>query len=259
MSTTPGEETPLKTPLMDTQNDDDYTSLEDNVEFTDEPLEMVEGSTMKEKAVTGAAVATAATSIGAMILERNPIAKVSGVLGLGIGPYAAIQERKIAEVKSLMEVNDAMERELEQFRAENERLNENVGKLEGSVKNLQELEDTLTEIKAMESASLDDLEALLAEQKEIEDMMEDNLVANICQNIIHVCIAVDTDGDMSLNDEEIEVLLTKVQSIGGVEVKTDKFREQIIANGRSMEAVMEIIRNLLDEELDEDQNIFTIQ
>lgn len=239
-------------------SNEDGSVLEDNyVEMTDEPLEMLEGPTLTEKAVTGAAIATVGTSVGAMCLEWNPIAKVSGVMGLGIAPYAALQERKIAETKALIEVNVAMERELDQFKAENERLHENVGKLEGSVKNLEELEDTLAEIKKMESASIDDLEALLEEQKQIEDMMEDNLVANICQNIISICLSIDKDGDMSLDDSEIDVLLRKIESIGGVKVKGDMFKEKIIANGRSMEAVMEIIRNLLDDKLDDDENIFT--
>jgi len=162
-----------------------------------------------------------------------------------------------ASYKALKEVNEAMERELGQYKEQNERLHKTVGELEGSVKNLQELEQTLKEIKMMESSTLDELEVQLQEQKEIEDQLEDNLVAEICQNVISICLAVDKDGDMNLSDDEIALLIAKIQSIGGVAVDEEKFKAKIIENGRSMTAVMEVLRNLLDDQLDQDQNIFT--
>jgi len=116
-----------------------------------------------------------------------------------------------ASYKALKEVNEAMERELGQYKEQNERLHKTVGELEGSVKNLQELEQTLKEIKMMESSTLDELEVQLQEQKEIEDQLEDNLVAEICQNVISICLAVDKDGDMNLSDDEIALLIAKIQ------------------------------------------------
>uniref|UniRef100_A0A7S1ZD06 Uncharacterized protein n=1 Tax=Ditylum brightwellii TaxID=49249 RepID=A0A7S1ZD06_9STRA len=234
------------------------TDVDKDVETgEDKPLKMIDGDSLRVKAVTGAAIATVATSIGAMALEGNPVAYVSGAIGVGLAPYSALQERKIAEVKALKEVNEAMERELGQYKEQNERLHKTVGELEGSVKNLQELEQTLKEIKMMESSTLDELEVQLQEQKEIEDQLEDNLVAEICQNVISICLAVDKDGDMNLSDDEIALLIAKIQSIGGVAVDEEKFKALIIENGRSMTAVMEVLRNLLDDQLDQDQNIFT--
>eukprot|EP00957_Ditylum_brightwellii_P051364 3895487-Ditylum_brightwellii.AAC.1 len=65
---------------------------------------MIDGDSLRVKAVTGAAIATGkkkggqvATSIGAMALEGNPVAYVSGAIGVGLAPYSALQERKIAE------------------------------------------------------------------------------------------------------------------------------------------------------------------
>jgi hypothetical protein len=68
-----------------------------------------------------------------MILESHPIVYASGLVGVGVAPYAAIQEKKITECEALKEVNQHMETELNVLKVENERLQSSVGELEGSV------------------------------------------------------------------------------------------------------------------------------
>jgi hypothetical protein len=73
------------------------------------------------------------TSVASMILESHPIVYASGLVGAGVAPYAAIQEKKITECEALKEVNQHMETELNVLKVENERLQTSVGQLEGSV------------------------------------------------------------------------------------------------------------------------------
>ena len=70
----------------------------------EKPLQPI-GSSLAEKAVGGAAAVSFTASILSMLLVKNPIVYVSGVIGAVISPYAAIQQQKITQVNALAETN----------------------------------------------------------------------------------------------------------------------------------------------------------
>ena len=71
------------------------------------PLEQLpEGSTAAEKAVAGFSSVTFGTSFAAMLFERSPMVTVSGIIGILVSPYAAIQQQKITTCEALAETNE---------------------------------------------------------------------------------------------------------------------------------------------------------
>jgi len=68
-----------------------------------------------------------------MCLETNPAVYVSGVVGAGVAPYAAMQQEKITQVEALSQTNERLESEVTQLQHENERLSTQVNNLESSV------------------------------------------------------------------------------------------------------------------------------
>jgi hypothetical protein len=72
----------------------------------DKPLEQLDNSSIKEKAVAGIAAASFFSSIFAMLIEHNPVVYVSGIIGAGIAPYAAFQQQKITQADALAETNE---------------------------------------------------------------------------------------------------------------------------------------------------------
>ena len=72
----------------------------------------------------------------------------------------------------------------------------------------------------------------------------------IVQNIISVVLAVDEDGDYSLNDAEIEQLIAKVESTQGVDVNDAMIRKIIVEKGRNINGIMELIRTALEDDED---------
>ena len=115
------------------------------------------------------------------------------------------------------------------------------------VYSLQEMEKALSTIQAAEGKSIDDLEKQLETTQEIYDSMETNLNGDILQNLINIVLSVDNDGDMILDDDEIQELIFKFEGLNGVDLDDDKFRQVIIDNGRSLNAIMELVRNLLED------------
>jgi methylthioribose-1-phosphate isomerase len=72
----------------------------------EKPLSMLPPLSLAEQAVAGASIMSVISSIAAMIVESNPIVYISGLLGIVIAPYAAIQQSKITQVVALAETNE---------------------------------------------------------------------------------------------------------------------------------------------------------
>lgn len=190
---------------------------------------------------------TVITSLLSVILEASashPSVLISGVLGLVLAPYAAFQQRKITQVETLKETNEALQGEVAHLTAENDRLQSQVQQIETSVSNLSQLEETLDSVNALQGESIKKLEEQLNESKEILANMNRNRKAVILQNLITVLLATDGNQDMLLSDEEIDDLIHNMESINGVELKEDLVRQTIIDAGRSVAAVMEVARNV---------------
>jgi len=222
------------------------------------PLGDIPEQTNKERIVFGAAAVGFATSMASMLVEDNPSVYLSGTIGAGIAPYAAFQQQKLTEVEALRETNQRMEEEVNILKEENERLQGAIKDLEGSVDNLREMEETLANVKAMEGKSIDILEDQLETSQQILKDMEKNLKATILQNLISIVFESDIDGDNKMSDAELDEFMARMENIGGVQVKEELFRKKIIDSGRSLNAVMDVIRNLLDEEVPPEERIFDV-
>eukprot|EP00978_Attheya_sp_CCMP212_P005834 scaffold12984_cov58-Attheya_sp.AAC.7 len=151
-----------------------------------------------------------------------------------------------------------METELNVLKVENERLQSSVGELEGSVSNLKEMQETLEEIKHTEGQSLDMLEEQLIQSRKILASMDENLKGAVLQNLITTVLACDHDGDSIINDDELEELILKMKSQNGVEIKEEEFKNKIVKGGRSLNAIMDLVRNLLSEDVPEEERIFNL-
>ena len=120
------------------------------------------------------------------------------------------------------------------------------------------MEKTLETVRAAEGQSIDELERQLKTTQEIYESMEDNLNGEILQNLIQVVLMVDNDGDMYLDDDEIQELIFKFEELNNVDLDDDRFRQVIVDNGRSLNAIMELVRNLLEDPGGGHEDIFML-
>ena len=88
--------------------------------------------------------------------------------------------------------------------------------------------------------------------------MQQNLKANVLQNLLSLVFGSDTNQDNIVNDNEADDLVRRIGRMSGVEVHEDKLREAIV--GKEVSAVMDVIRNLLtSDSMAEEDRIFVIQ
>lgn len=213
------------------------------------PLELFTGG------VAGTAVAT---SLGAMIVEQSAIVVVAGILSCGVGPYAYYQQTQLTDIRNLKETHAAIETEVNHLKEENERLEQNIEELTATVDRLEDVEEALEIITSTQGQNVEQFQEQVEKNKQILGKMENNLRANVLQNLLSVIIRSDTDSDHQIDPEEIDDLMKRIKRINGVKLNEEKFRASIMESGGKLSAVMKVIKNLLNKDSSDEEKIFDI-
>jgi len=66
----------------------------------------------------------------------------------------------------------------------------------------------------------------------------------------------DVDGDLFISKSEIDDIIQKLSSISGVQLREESFR--LVIEGKSGQSVMDVMKNLLDEDTPDQEKIFLI-
>mmetsp|Transcript_39841 Transcript_39841/g.84916 ORF Transcript_39841/g.84916 Transcript_39841/m.84916 type:complete len:263 (-) Transcript_39841:311-1099(-) len=224
-----------------------------------EPLRPIAGNTPMEMFAGGIAAASVASSAAAMILQPVNIVFAAGGLSCAIGPYAYWQQRRLTDVVALQETHKALTEQVERLGKQNERLHDTVNDLSDTVDRLEDVEQALDVITAQQGQSIEAFEEQVADNRDILSKMQSNLKANVLQNLLQVVIRSDRDENMTIEQHEIGELIDRIKGINGVEVNEPRFEEAITQSGGSLQCVMDIIRNLMDDNVTEGDEIFVIK
>jgi len=224
-----------------------------------EALRPVGGHTPMEIFAGGIAGASVATSAAAMVLNPANIVFIAGGLSCAIGPYAYWQQRRLTDVAAMQETHKALSEQVDRLGKENRRLHDTVEDLSETVDRLEDVEQALDVITQTQGQSIAAFEEQVADNREILNKMQSSLKANVLQNLLQVVIRSDKDEDLTIEDEEVGDLINRIKGINGVEINERLFREAITNSGGSLQCVMDIIRNLMDDNVSEGNEIFVIK
>lgn len=234
-------------------------SKKSGVSSDGEPLRPIAGNTPMEMfagAIAGASVASAAA---AMILSPVNVVFAAGGLSCAIGPYAYWQQRRLTDVVAMQETHKALAEEVERLGKTNARLHDTVVDLSETVDRLEDVEQALNVITQTQGQSIEAFEEQVQDNRDILNKMQSNLKANVLQNLLQVVIRSDEDENMTIEEHEIGDLINRIKGINGVEVNESRFTEAITSSGGSLQCVMDIIRNLMDDNVSEGDEIFIIK
>ena len=142
---------------------------------------------------------------------------------------------------------------------ENLRLRATVDDLSVTVDRLEDVEQALDVITQTQGQSIEAFEAQVNDNRDILSKMQSNLKAYVLQNLLQVVIRSDNDDNMSIEEHEIGDLINRIEEINGVEVNESLFRDAITKSGESLQCVMDIIRNLMDDNVPKENEIFIIK
>jgi uncharacterized coiled-coil protein SlyX len=119
------------------------------------------------------------------------------------------------------------------------------------------MEKTLETLQAVQGQSVDELEGQLEESKDILRRIQTSQRGQILQNLISVLLSADTEGNMELDDDDIERLIQRLEQMHEVDIDDAKVKALIIEHGRSVEAVMELARNAFMSESSKEDAVFS--
>lgn len=206
------------------------------------------------------ALCAVGSSVTAMILNWSTLTLIAGAACSFFGPYAYYQQTKLTDIIALKEACEAITRENDRLAAENVRLNETVGELSSTMDRLEDVEQALDVITQTQGQSVATYAQQVRENENIFLQMEKNLRANVLQNLLQVVIRSDEDDNMTIEEDEIDDLVDRIQKINGVEVVADRFKAAIVESGGSLSSVMDIIKNLMADDGDGgEDDIFIIK
>ena len=134
---------------------------------------------------------------------------------------------------------------------------------------LKETEAKLEEISILQGVSVDTLVAQVKEFKEVQADMKESLQTKVLQNLIGVVITADKDKDFVIDPEEVDGLVVRLKSMDGVDFSEENFNKAVTKSGYdpsdatkggySINVVIEVMRNLLDDDVPDEDNIFTLK
>lgn len=222
-------------------------------------LAMVAEQTLLEKFTALVSFAAFASSIASMIMVGGTIVKTASVLIILLSPYSYFQQTRITDIRALKETYLTLKQEVNQLAVENDNLKEQVGRLDKSVGKLEDIENVMSAITETEGQSVDSLRATVEENAQNVERMEKNIRANVLQNILSVVFSCDGNGDYNLSDKETTMLIKSLRDVNGVNVNEKKFRKIVQDKNGSVEGVVEILRNLLDEDSNDNNAVFSFE
>lgn len=161
------------------------------------------------------------------------------------------------------EVNK-VQRANKELRGENDRLQENTTKL-------REVENELEELSILQGQSVDVLLKQVREFKEIQENVKEHLEAKVIQNLISVVMHSDDDKDFVIDPEEIDGLILRLKAIDGVDFSEENFAKalrrsgydpgsvNVKEGGYNIKVVLEVMKNLVDDDVPEKDCIFSIK
>lgn len=160
---------------------------------------------------------------------------------------------------ALQETHKALSEQVNRLGKENMRLRATVDDLSLTVDRLEDVEQALDVITQTQGQSIEAFEAQVDDNRDILSKMQSNLKAYVLQNLLQVVIRSDNDDNMTIEQNEIGGLITRIKGINGVEVNEPLFKEAINRSGGSLQCVMDIIRNLMDDDVPKENEIFIIK
>jgi hypothetical protein len=110
------------------------------------------------------------------------------------------------------------------------------------------MEQTLRTLQAVEGQSVEILEQQVVESKKVLKQLQGKKAGRLLQNFLTVLFQVkNQDQDMILDDDDIEALISRLEGLSGghINVNDELLRKVIIEQGRSIQAVMQVAKNIL--------------
>uniref|UniRef100_A0A7S1BR75 Uncharacterized protein n=1 Tax=Corethron hystrix TaxID=216773 RepID=A0A7S1BR75_9STRA len=202
------------------------------------------------------AIAFAATmSLAAVGIEA--LIYVGAGTSMVIAPYAIYQRKQLRDMDSMRRVQNKIRKEVNRLQGENDKLHNNVTDLTTQVDRVEECEKELSSITDGMGKSVNEFVDLVKEHKKINTEIKKHLQIQVLQSLMDVVIKSDRDNDGVFSAQELKMVKVFIRNIRSVTFHEDRF-DKIMDENPTLKNLMRIVRNLLDENVSEDERVFEL-
>jgi hypothetical protein len=217
-------------------------------------LKPIAETTPLERIMMFVAFAAVATSVTAIVVEQTAVVILAGLLSSTMGPFAYYQQTRLTDIRTLQETHEAVEGEVNRLQESNQRLTKNISDLSNTVDRLEEVENALDILSKQQGQSVQTFAEQVEKNRIILKTMQGNVKNTIVQNLLSVVFASDTNNDQIVDDHEVDLLIERLQKIGGIEIDDNKFRKEF--SGGSFASLVNVVSNLMKEDISPEDRIF---
>lgn len=152
-----------------------------------EQMDLVAQNTGKEKCVYFGVVTSTVFYALAMVSAGAVIGYAAAAISIAIGPLVIWQRRKLTDIEAGKETTAFLEKQADEFTAQNERLKNAVKDLGNTANKLEEHQQAFDMITATQGQNIELLEKQVADNKKIVKNMQKNVRTAVMQNLLTVC------------------------------------------------------------------------
>jgi len=240
--------------LESNSDSDASSSIEDNPD----ELQDVSASTAIETLLLLISILAIGLCITSIVMDGSYITYFMLFCSF-LAPYTWSLQRSFTDIKALQETYQTMVQEVDTLKVENEMLGSEVLKLNQTVERLNDVEGALDVITKKQGQGVAEFARQVKESKKLLKKMKKNFKATVLQSLLSIVMSSDEDGDFSIDDRETEELIGRLKKINGVTLKEDKFRSAIKKTNGSLNAVLDMVRDLVkNEDIPSEEQIFII-
>jgi len=180
--------------------------------------------------------------------EWKNLVYVNCVFLMIIGPYVYYQRKKLTDIANLKETQEKIQKDVDKLSHQNKRLKQTVEELSNTIDRLEKAEKAFDAVTQSQAQSVDAFEGQVKENRDILQLMQKNLKANVLQNLLSVVIRADSDNGGTIDPDEYDEVVKRIRTINGIEVPESRFKEALEESNGSLYAVMDIIKDILNEQ-----------
>lgn len=127
---------------------------------------------------------------------------------------------------------------------------------------LEGVEEELVDIAEAAQTNVNRLVEMNAEFKELNQKIKKNLETTVVQQVVSVVVQADANRDFTIGKAELEMLVMRLKLIKGIEFDETNFRKAVSLDADGvihLAEIMAVLRNLLDDNVAEEDNIFHLK
>jgi len=208
------------------------------------------------KAVAGAAVMTSAASL---LLTEPLIVDIASIATSTFAPYVVYQRNKIGKMDTMTNLQNDLRHKVNALKSENNKLTNTVSELEESTDRLKDVTSSFDTIVQESKHNAESLLYLVKESKTVQSDMEEILKQRLIRDVLSLLLQADREGDFTLDENEMEVLIIRMHMVPGIDFKEERFRRKLkLTKDHSINTIFQIFQNLIDGNPDDDDALFSM-